>query len=240
MRRSTIQEYDNLADMLTNLVGVMKFRFMDLCVKAEPVSLLNVKPIIEGQIKNIEDCAKVGKENDYQFMVFPNYDDDMTQIAVAIMRVHPEFKIETKSMSIESKDENGNEKNVDVKYLLLTMPVVNDDRYDVLKDGVDVIYQDCKAQMEFANNQAKAKFAQLKEVETADNLKLLDDKVEKLNKEWNEKRDNLHAEKLKEIDEAHNKWLTEKAERDRQRQEQEAARGEHVASSMKFSEVNES
>ena len=54
----------------------------------------------------------------------------------------------------------------------------NDDRYDVLKDGVDVIYQDCKAQMEFANNQAKAKFAQLKEVETADNLKLLDEGYE--------------------------------------------------------------
>ena len=32
-------------------------------------------------------------------------------------------------------------------------------------------------------------------------------------KTWTEQRDKIHAEKLQEIEEAHNKWLNEEAER---------------------------
>ena len=198
------------------------------------MALLPVKVLIEGELQNIEKCADVGKDNDYQFMVFPKYEEDLGQIAKGILEVHSEFKVEGKTMPIESVDENGNDQTVDVKYLLLTMPVVNDDRYKVLKDGVDAIYQDCKIQMESANNISKAKFAELAPGETKEDLDKLDKELKRLNKQWNEQRDKIHQAKLDDIEEAHNKWLAEQAEQMQQRTEQENARGEEAAHSMKM------
>lgn len=198
------------------------------------MALLSVKVLIEGELQNIEQCADVGKDNDYQFMVFPKYEEDLGQIAKGILEVHSEFKVEGKTMPVESVDENGNDQTVDVKYLLLTMPVVNDDRYKVLKDGVDAIYQDCKIQMESANNISKAKFAELAPGETKEDLDKLDKELKRLNKQWNEQRDKIHQAKLDDIEEAHNKWLAEQAEQMQQRTEQENARGEEAAHSMKM------
>ena len=234
MRRATIREFDSLGEKYTNYIGIMDFRFRNLCIKSDPMALLSVKVLIEGELQNIETCADVGKDNDYQFMVFPKYEEDLGQIAKGILEVHPEFKVEGKTMPIESVDENGNDQTVDVKYLLLTMPVVNDDRYKVLKDGVDAIYQDCKIQMESANNISKAKFAELALGETKEDLDKLDKELKKLNKQWNEQRDKIHQAKLDDIEEAHNKWLAEQAEQMQQRTEQENARGEEAAHSMKI------
>lgn len=114
------------------------------------------------------------------------------------------------------------------------MPEVNDDRYKVLKDGVDAIYQDCKIQMESANNISKAKFAELAPGETKEDLDKLDKELKRLNKQWNEQRDKIHQAKLDDIEEAHNKWLAEQAEQMQQRTEQENARGEEAAHSMKM------
>ena len=234
MRRATIREFDSLAEKYTNYIGIMDFRFRNLCIKSDPMALLSVKVLIEGELQNIEQCADVGKDNDYQFMVFPKYEEDLGQIAKGILESHPEFKIEGKTMPIESVDENGNDQTVDVKYLLLTMPEVNDDRYKVLKDGVDAIYQDCKIQMESANNISKAKFAELAPGETKEDLDKLDKELKRLNKQWNEQRDKIHQAKLDDIEEAHNKWLAEQAEQMQQRTEQENARGEEAAHSMKM------
>ena len=234
MRRATIREFDSLGEKYTNSISVMDFRFRNLCIKSDPMALLSVKVLIEGELQNIEQCADVGKDNDYQFMVFPKYEEDLGQIAKGILEVHSEFKVEGKTMPIESVDENGNDQTVDVKYLLLTMPVVNDDRYKVLKDGVDAIYQDCKIQMESANNISKAKFAELAPGETKEDLDKLDKELKRLNKQWNEQRDKIHQAKLDDIEEAHNKWLAEQAEQMQQRTEQENARGEEAAHSMKM------
>lgn len=234
MRRATIREFDSLGEKYTNYIGIMDFRFRNLCIKSDPMALLSVKVLIEGELQNIEQCADVGKDNDYQFMVFPKYEEDLGQIAKGILEVHSEFKVEGKTMPVESVDENGNDQTVDVKYLLLTMPVVNDDRYKVLKDGVDAIYQDCKIQMESANNISKAKFAELAPGETKEDLDKLDKELKRLNKQWNEQRDKIHQAKLDDIEEAHNKWLAEQAEQMQQRTEQENARGEEAAHSMKM------
>lgn len=234
MRRATIREYESLAEQLSNHVGVMSFRFKNLCVKAEPVALLPIKVLVEGEVQNLEDCATIGKDNDYQFMIFPKYDEDLIPIVKGIAETHPEFKIEGKQMPIESTDGEGNDQTIEVKYLLVTMPVVNDDRYDVLKDGVDAIYQDCKLQMERANSVSKAKFKEISASETKENLDALDRELDRLNGQWNTQRDKLYNEKLQEIEEAHNHWLAGKNESDQQHRESEKARGEKAAHSMRI------
>ena len=104
MRRATIREFDSLGEKYTNYIAVMDFRFRNLCIKSDPMALLSVKVLIEGELQNIEKCADVGKDNDYQFMVFPKYEEDLGQIAKGILETHPEFKIEGKIMPIESDD----------------------------------------------------------------------------------------------------------------------------------------
>lgn len=234
MRRATIAEYDRLADKLSNLVAMMDYRFKNICVKAEEVSLLPITANIQGENKNLEDIATIAKEDDYSFMIFPKYDEDMYDIAVGIMRVHPEFRIERKAMQVTVPEADGKNRDVDAKYLLLTMPIVDDNRYDVLKEDVKIEYNLCKEQMEGANFLAQGKFATLADGETKEDLDRLKKEVDKLNEQWNSKRDDIHDAKLKEIEDAHNKWLEEKAASNKAQQERDAARGENVTSSMKF------
>lgn len=237
MRRATIAEYDRLADKLTNLVAMMDYKFKNICVKAEEVSLLPITARIEGEDKKLEECATIAKEDDYHFMIFPKYDEDMQDVAVGIARAHPEFLQERKSMPVTVHDRDGKERDIDANYILLTMPVVDDDRYDVLKQAVDVEYNLCKEQMEGANFVAQGKFATLSTSETKEDLDILKEELDKLNDEWNGKRDDIYNAKLQEIEDAHNKWLAEKSETDQRQQEEDAARGDEVTYSMRMGQT---
>lgn len=233
MRRATIAEYDRLADKLANIVAMMDYRFKNICVKAEEVSLLPIVALIQGEEKKLEECSTIAKDDEYHFSIFPTYDEDLKDIAFAIFRAHPEFKQEVKTMQV-SVPNGDSERNVNVNYIELTMPEVDDDRYDVIKQAVDVDYNLCKQQMEGANTLAQAKFATLADGETKEDLEILKNELDKLNDDWNGKRDGIHDAKLKQVEEAHNKWLAEEAERQRQRQEAEDARGDSVTKSMRM------
>lgn len=234
MRRSIIKEFDQLGESLSNQSAQFAYRMKNLCVKAEEVALLPVEILIEGEFQKLESCATIGKKDDYSFMVFPNYEEDLETMGKGIFRVHPEFKQKIGSMQVDSVDEAGKNKSMDVHYILLTMPEVDDDRYDVLKDGVKVCYEDCKARMEVLNRKADAKFAELTIGDTDEDVKKLKAAREKLNEQWYGHRDKLYNEKLQEIEKAHNKWLAERGEEERKRMEDEASHNDDVALSMRM------
>lgn len=234
MRRSIIKEFDQLGESLSNQSAQFAYRMKNLCVKAEEVALLPVEILIEGEFQKLESCATIGKKDDYSFMVFPNYEEDLETMGKGIFRVHPEFKQKIGSMQVDSVDEAGKNKSMDVHYILLTMPEVDDDRYDVLKDGVKVCYEECKARMEVLNRKADAKFAELTIGDTDEDVKKLKAAREKLNEQWYGHRDKLYNEKLQEIEEAHNKWLAERGEEERKRMEDEASHNDDVALSMRM------
>ena len=234
MRRSIIKEFDQLGESLSNQSAQFAYRMKNLCVKAEEVALLPVEILIEGEFQKLESCATIGKKDDYSFMVFPNYEEDLETMGKGIFRVHPEFKQKIESMQVDSVDEAGKNKSMDVHYILLTMPEVDDDRYDVLTDGVKVCYEDCKARMEVLNRKADAKFAELTIGDTDEDVKKLKAAREKLNEQWFGHRDKLYNEKLQEIEEAHNKWLAERGEEERKRMEDEASHNDDVALSMRM------
>ena len=198
------------------------------------MALLPVEILIEGEFQKLESCATISKKDDYSFMVFPNYEEDLETMGKGIFRVHPEFKQKIESMQVDSVDEAGKNKSMDVHYILLTMPEVDDDRYDVLKDGVKVCYEECKARMEVLNRRADAKFAELTIGDTDEDVEKLKAAREKLNDQWYGHRDKLYNEKLQEIEEAHNKWLAERGEEERKRMEDEASHNDDVALSMRM------
>ena len=216
MRRNIIKEFEQLSESLSNYSTMFGYNLKNLCVKAEEVSLLPVQVMVEGEMQNLEKCTVIARKDDYSFMIFPKYEEDMRAVA-----------------------ENDQPTESDAHYLLITMPEVDDDRYDVLKKAVDALYESCKKQMEGANANADVKLATLTVDETPENMRLIKAERDKLNKQWTEHRDGLYHEKLQEIEDAHNKWLTQKADIDQKQKEEEDARGERVTYSMRMGKHDE-
>ena len=209
MKREIIKEFDMLGDALSTLNAQFAYRLMNLCVKAEPVSLLSIEAMIEGESQKLEDCTQIGKEDDYSFQIFPNYEGDIPALAQAIFMDHPEFKQEMKTMQVDISTEEDKSDMQDVHYIQVTMPEVDDDRYDVLKNGVKAIYEENKAQMEAVSAKYDAKLAKLLDGESDEDIKKVKEARDKQTKMWYEQRDLLYNEKIKEIEEAHDKWQME-------------------------------
>lgn len=219
MRREIIKEFDMLGDALSTLNAQFAYRLMNLCVKAEPVSLLSIEAMIEGEPQKLEDCTQIGKEDDYSFQIFPNYDGDIPALAQAIFMDHPEFKQEMKTMQVNISTDEDNPDMQDVHYIQVTMPEVDDNRYDVLKNGVKAYYEENKAQMESVCAKYDAKLATLLDGESDEDVKKVKKAREKQTETWYDQRDRVYHAKLQEIEEGHMKWLTKQGEERLQRLE---------------------
>ena len=212
MKRSVINKFGMMESKLSGYVAQLNYRFMNLCVKAEPMSLLSARFNIQGEEKQIEDVAQVSKKGDYQFMAIPNFEDDMAPLAVGIALKHPEFKQEYGEETVNVVDEQGDPQSVKVKYLLLTMPEVDDNRYDALKTAVDAAYNQCKTQMEAVVERAEPEIALLQEGEDQQDIDRVKAVVERLKKSYNDQREKLYDENMKEIEEGHENWLIKQSE----------------------------
>jgi ribosome recycling factor len=209
MKREIIKEFDMLGDALSTLNAQFTYRLMNLCVKAEPVSLLSIEAMIEGELQKLEACAQIGQEDDYSFQIYPNYDGDIPALAKAIFKDHPEFKQEMRTMQVDISEDENNSDMQDVHYINVTMPEVDDNRYDVLKNGVNGFYEENKAQMEAVSAKYDAKLATLLDGESDEDVKKVKEARDKQTKTWYEQRDAIYNDKLKEIEEAHGKWLSQ-------------------------------
>lgn len=222
MKRSTISKYDQLKERLSGYVALLNYRYMNLCVKVEEVSLLPIKVDVEGESKRIEDVCNIAKKDDYSLMVFPKYEEDLLAISYGIAKSHPEFKQERQNMGVETDDGQ----NVDVEYILLTMPEVDKNRYDVLKQAVNILHDECKVDMERAKAETEGEIALLVSDEKESEIDKLKEAVKKLDKTWTDKREQVHDEKLKEIEEGYNRYLQSKAEAEQKLQEEQMTAGD--------------
>lgn len=219
MKRIVAIELEQMRTKLSGYVGIFNYNLLNLCVEAEAVALLSAKIMTEDGEKNMEDVAKVAVDKKYHFIIDPIYDDELQPIAKGIMKVHPEFKQEVKTW------EGYDESDPAGKYIYCTMPEVNKDRRDVMNNAVDVLYNKCKADMEAANAKATAKIATHmagssdREIETVKNLR------EKNVQQFEEMRERLHTDKLKEIEDAYQEYLTKQVEQHQVDQEREEAEG---------------
>ena len=206
MKRALSNQYDQLYEKLKGYVAMMNFRFINLCIKADPVALIPVTVNVEGADKPLEQVAMTAKKDDYRFWIVPKYDEDWDSICRGIAKVHPEFKQSEGSFKVDNIGENGEGR--EVRYIELLMPEVNKKRYDALKDAVDVIYQECKTLMEAAVTKSKAEIAFQSVGEPKEDLDGMNKAVDKLDKDCKEQRDKLRDKKLQEIEDAYKTWLS--------------------------------
>ena len=160
----------------------------------------------------------------------------MRDIQQAVMKFHPEFIQEVQKEKVNAGEDGGEQ---EVQLLRLKMPEVNDDRYDVLKQGANTFYDMCKADMEKARMEADMQFAALGIDEKPEDMDKVKKGVDETCDRWTKKRDQLHDEKLKEIEDAHIKWQTDQQASAQKKQEEDAAHNEDVGSSMRMNSEDE-
>ena len=207
MKRSISSLVDQFLEKDTTYVSIMNFKFLNLCIKAEECSLIPVKVNIEGTSKNLENVASVAKKDDYCFYIVPNFEEDMKSICEGIAQVHPEFKQKIETIKVDAVDDQLHRGEREGEILLVTMPEVDDNRYDALKDGVDFFYNECKVQMESALVKTTAEITFQAVDEPLDEIKKLKDLIEQIDKKAKEQRDQLREKKLKEIEDAYQEWV---------------------------------
>ncbi len=233
MKRSIINQLSQLSERHQGYVAALNYRYLNLCIKAEEASLLPVQVVIENEARNLEDVAYAGKKegDDYSLYVAPKFMDDLTPLSEAVLRSHPEFKQTILNETIDLGEGQGEQ---EVSYLKFTMPEVDDDRYDLLKQGVDTFYDMCKADMTAASAEAEARLAVLGIDEKPEDLDNLKKAVDEVNEMWAKKRDELRDEKLKEIEEAYAHWQAGQDEVLGKERENDAAHNDYVARSIKL------
>lgn len=234
MKRAIYKEFDQYGDDLSGHCARFSYRLMNLCVKAEEVSLLPVEVLIDGDLQRIEECSKIAKKDEYSFMVVPDYEEDLPAVAQGVFLEHPEFKQTIESMTVDGVDEEGKPVSSDVPYLLLTMPKVDNERYKVLKDSAKLLYDECKAAMELATAGADVKLPPLMVGESEEDIKRFNKMRDQLEAEWNGHREKVYQEKLQEIEDAHNLWMADNVEVLLDRFEDEAAHNDNAGTSFKL------
>lgn len=217
---------------LGGYVTLLVYRYANLCVKAQPLSLLSAQIIDDemGEMK-LEQVAGVMLLDDYHLKLVPFDPRFNFPLCKAIKLEHPEFKQDL------VKPENGEE---DERILILTMPEVNKDRRDVLIDSVNVLFDGCKAKMDKTSAEYRLKLEKkIVTLPTDDERNEAKDALDSSIKNHQGIVDKVKEDKVKEIEEAYQRYLDEQASKRNQADETAAARGEHAGRQMRVGDSDE-
>ncbi len=176
---------------------LLTFRYSNLCVKADPMSLLPVTVTVGNMERNIEDVAEVVQMDDFHLAVMPKRMDVIRDVQEGIFEAHPEFKT-----SVEQMEED----QADSKFLLCEMPLVDKKRHDLLTEATKSLYEECKARMDAVLLEEKKIFVEL----LAEDPESLQETVDQINKKHSDAVSDiqeLRDKKLDEIEEAYAKYL---------------------------------
>ena len=209
-----------LQEKLQGYIGMMFIGYANLCVKVEPVSLLTISVDVEGELQNLENVATIGQKDEYQLMIIPHLDEDLPAIGKGIFNAHPEFKQEQEKMEVDMPDG----KKRQTPYILVTMPEVDKNRRDALKQAADALYNDTKVKMDTAISQSDAKIAAMSVDEKPEDVNNIKESMKEKKEMWDKHRDKIHDDKLKEIDEGYQHYLQQQATHESQQSNQDTGK----------------
>ena len=237
MRKSIALTLGEASSKMSGHVALLNYRYLNLCVKAEAASLLIVTVEYDGHNLDIEQVADVASPREDQLQVYPKSPDMLAPISKAIAAVHPEFKQEViKEENNNGSSSSGKEEDED-KSILLTMPEVDKNRRDALMEGVKLLYDETTAELtaiyETYTQKALIQLMDGKAEEIDECKKALDD----LKKEHFDLADNYRKNKEKEIEDAYKRYMEQKEEKIKNKQEHEAATNKKAGHSLKMGEV---
>ncbi len=193
--------------------SLLDYRYKNLCVKADPFSLLPVTVEANLYECNIEEVASVLVANDFQLAIYPNDEMYLVEISKGVLRAHPEFK---QTLMLRTSD--GEEKELEpdklydqslqgLKYMIFTMPKVDKNRYDLLTNGVKSLYKECCSKVKVVNMQTKVQLTNGSFISTQKDMDDAEARLKELYDKTQEMVDKLKQDKLDEIEEAYKHYL---------------------------------
>ena len=214
MRRSIKLIIGEMDAKLTGYSSMLNYRYMNLCVKAEPAALLSMTITdIEGNLYHIEEVADSMQADEFTFEIVPHEMEMLPFIQKGIAETHSEFKQEV----IKPKEDEhffvASSADYDKeRHIVCTMPEVDNNRYDVLKQSVKALYDERMVEMD----KVKAEYTKTLSERTADLPKEeadeAKDKMEALFKQYSDICKQYHDTKEQEIEESYKQWQLNQAE----------------------------
>lgn len=228
MKRAVAQQLDQLKAKMNGYVALLVYRYANLCVEANPIALLPVEVEIEGETRRIEDVAQVAVREKFHFIVIPKYEDDLYQLGMAIMKTHPEFKQEVKTL------DGYEEGNPEGQYLYYTMPEVNKEYHDGLLKAVEALYDECAQKMSAAEQICISKLAVIQADASPEEKEKTAEMVKQIVGQYNDMRDGCRDDKKQEIETAYADYQAQEEEKKKKEEEQKQEQGNPMQ--MKMSE----
>ncbi len=154
MKSSILSKIKILKDKYAGYEQLFKYNLDNLSVKAEAAAFLPVKVFTDTGLENFEDVAMIAMDPQDKFAVlcYVYRQSDFLEVQSGILRTHPEFKIkvyraETKEEAVLPDDlQEGRE-----LYMRITMPDVDDDRYDLMNNTLEMLYTKARTNVENTN-----------------------------------------------------------------------------------------
>jgi ribosome recycling factor len=186
-----------LQEKLNAYLALLNYRYSNLCVKAELGALMPVTVAAEKEY-NIEDVAKVATPDEYRLEVYPNHEDYQKPIIEAIFDVHPEFKMEV----VDDPGDTG------TTHIVYTMPDVNKDRRDLLKNTAKVFYEECNIEIEKECGKYITSLSDLDGRLPMEEVSEISMVLKHIREDYREKSNDLYQQKLAEIEEGYQQYLS--------------------------------
>ena len=214
MRRSIKIILSELDGKLTGHAALLNYRYMNLCVKAEPAALLSFTVAdIEGNTFKIEEVADTLMPDDFTFEFVPKEMEMLPFIQEGIAEAHPEFKQKVIKPEADDRYFYPDTPEYDLeRHIICTMPEVDKNRYDLLKESVKALYDERMVEME----KVKAEYTKTIADKTAglpkEEVDEAKDKMEELCKQYSDLSKQYRDTKEEEIEEAYKQWQLNQAE----------------------------
>lgn len=215
LRKSIEVLLGEMDSKLSGYAAMLNYRYMNLCVEAESAALLSITITdVEGNVYNIEDVADCMLPNQFAFEIVPRHMPMLPFIQKGIAEAHPEFKQEVITPKDEDRFFMSGTADYDAeRHILCTMPEVDDERYKFLTETVKTLYDECETEV----GKVKAKYSQMLSDKSAELPKEEADKAKKeldnLISQYDEIRKTYRDQKEKVIEDNHEKWLADEAEK---------------------------
>lgn len=222
---------------LSGYCALLNYRYMNLCVKAEPVALLSV--VLEdenGEGRKLEDMADAMLINKYQFEIVPKKPIELFLICKGFKEAHPEFKQEI--VTPEEKFKLHADQD-DEKHIIYTMPEVNQDRHDFLMDAVKTLHDQCKVQVDKVNATYPVKLVPKLIGLTEEEVDEAKKKMEETQQKYLKMCDDYLTKKQQEIEDAYRHYLEEQAAQKAKEEELAATRVNRSSNSMQMGSYEE-
>lgn len=187
-----------MKNKMSGYVVLLMYRYGNLCVKADPLSLLSIEGDFDGQMLPLEELAHVLLADDYTFRLLPMDFGAIPAILKGVKLTHPEFKTELKQME-GSEDPREQE-------IYFHMPEVDDDRKDSLTDMVKTLGDNCKSQLDLTFSSCSARIMANMSGDSDADIKARKDELQQIYDWHDEQYKKMMEEKLAEIDGAWKAW----------------------------------